>query len=89
MKSILTERKEMYRLAIESAKSEGATSKVRRFERGMKVRVRCRLISIEDKYQIGFEKDRKEYTVGSLLRRLLYKTNIKLRNQSYSKIIRL
>ncbi len=38
MALIISQRKEMYAQAHENAKAEGASSKVRRLERGMKVR---------------------------------------------------
>lgn len=34
---LLNERQEMYKEAIQNAKAEGASSKIRRFERGLKV----------------------------------------------------
>lgn len=37
MAGILEDRKEIYSKAIQAAKSEGSTSKVRRYERGLKV----------------------------------------------------
>ena len=37
MFSLLNERKAMYETAIQNSKSEGASSKVRRLDRGLKV----------------------------------------------------
>ena len=37
MQKTLTDRREMYKQAIANAKAEGASSKVRRFDRGLKV----------------------------------------------------
>lgn len=42
LESCLLERIEMYKTAISNAKAAGETSKVRRYDRGLKVKLKCR-----------------------------------------------